>query len=222
VGSSTGSISFGASTAPKGSLGNPVGFSFGSPPRPTPEADSHGTEASGGASIFSAASTSGQTLFGGFTGSAAGTAGISATEDATDSRDGTPLSETSETVVGDPDEEITPGEEEETTIQAVKCRISKRKPGTETGWVTLGVGQLRLKRHNDTGVSRLLHRDSNSRRITLNVSLFKGFKAKAQGKSLSVTVVEDGNMTSTYALRVPTEEDARTFQTRIEAEVDRL
>jgi nucleoporin NUP2 len=90
---------------------------------------------------------------------------VPTTDENANSRDGTPFSEAS---AGADDEEIFPGEEDEETLYSIKCRVSKlTKTEGKSEWKAMGTGQMKLKKHTKTGSRRLLHRDSNSKRILI-------------------------------------------------------
>lgn len=94
------------------------------------------------------------------------------------SREDTPLSEATatdgangESAAEEPQPEVNEvyeGEEDETTIHSVKTKVSKLVMKDGKGeWSTMGVGLFKLKQHNETGVRRILHRDTASRRIVI-------------------------------------------------------
>jgi nucleoporin NUP2 len=93
------------------------------------------------------------------------------------SREETPLSEaagtegtnaesTENTEVAE--DEVFEGEEEETTLHSIKAKISKLAvEGGKGEWKPMGLGWLKLKRHDESGTQRILLRDSTSRRVIL-------------------------------------------------------
>jgi len=121
------------------------------------------------------------------------------------------------------EDEIYEGEEDEATIHSVRTKISKLvATDGKPEWKTMGVGLIKLKQHNETGVRRILHRDTASRRIILNCRLFKGLTVSQPGpRMITLAVIED-QKPSQYLVRTPTAEDATELKKHIEEQVAAL
>ncbi|KAJ6587191.1 hypothetical protein DFH09DRAFT_1359617 [Mycena vulgaris] len=211
---------FGSSASPfggGGSIGNPVGFGFGSPKgagSPAPEEPSKETtgedaadgEASGsGSQETDKASTPGATEEG-------------ASEPATGS--GTGMLFGAETQTGmDAEGE---GEEDEETVHFARIkayRMRRKEEGGDGGWLDIGLGILRLKKHKETSARRLLLRNSHSGKIQINFALYSGLKASHSKKSLTFVGHDETGEPQTYSLRFRSEEAAKEFNTFLEQEV---
>ncbi|KZS98358.1 hypothetical protein SISNIDRAFT_481107 [Sistotremastrum niveocremeum HHB9708] len=199
----------------KGSFGNPVGFSFASPPS-TPA----GTTATKAEDKSESAIDSSKPKEAPATTSAFGLS-VPATADS-GSRGITPLSEVDSTAGSQPDaadeDEDGPGEEDESTVISLRCSLSKL--GTTDGkqeWKSLGVGYCKIKKHNDTGVRRILMRETVTKRIILNFNLYPQLTMSVTKKTLRFIGHEDGT-SQTFILRHSTEANAHSFKDAIDRE----
>ncbi|KAJ7747265.1 hypothetical protein B0H16DRAFT_926696 [Mycena metata] len=210
---------FGSSTPPpfsfsgSGSIGNPVGFGFGSPKggadpdkgeekkavdekKEEGEGDGEGTDL--GSQETEVASTteeasSGSTLFGNDT-----PTGLDAEGE---------------------------GEEDEETVQTARIkafRLRKKEEAGDGGWLDIGIGFLRLKRHKETSARRLLLRNSNSGKILINFALYSGLKASQAKKSLTFIGHDVAGEPQTYSLRFRSEDAAKEFQAALDKEIAQI
>ncbi|KAF8635241.1 hypothetical protein AX17_004014 [Amanita inopinata Kibby_2008] len=113
------------------------------------------------------------------------------------------------------------GEEEEETTHSVKLKAHRMKKGDEKGgpgWVEIGVGVLRLKRHKETSARRMLLRNGATGKISINFMFYAGFKVTLAKRSLTFVGHENG-VSQTYSVRLPNEDQARLLKEAIEREV---
>ncbi|KAJ7691270.1 hypothetical protein B0H17DRAFT_1063305 [Mycena rosella] len=218
-----------ASPFGSGSIGNPVGFGFGSPKgagspaaetggKEKEEADGDGDkdgdgdgngdgEASGSGSQKTEADTdAGATEEGGA--SAPGSTGN--------------MLFGAETLTGmDAEGE---GEEDEETVHSarIKAYRMRRKEDTETGWLELGLGIVRLKKHKETDTRRLLLRNSHSGKIQINFALYSQLKPSLSKKSLTFVGHGEKGESQTYSLRFRSEEAAKEFKEFLEQELKQV
>ncbi|KAJ7045804.1 hypothetical protein C8F04DRAFT_1066237 [Mycena alexandri] len=212
-----GGSGFGSSTPPpfsfsngSGSIGNPVGFGFGSPKgeagpdkgeekkaadEKKEEGDGDGDGTDAGSQETEVASTtdeasSGSTLFGNDT-----PTGLDAEGE---------------------------GEEDEETVQTARIkafRLRKKEEAGDGGWLDIGIGFLRLKRHKETSARRLLLRNSHSGKILINFALYSGLKASQAKKSLTFVGHDAAGEPQTYSLRFRSEDTAKEFQAALDKEI---
>ncbi|KAG5638453.1 hypothetical protein H0H81_012518 [Sphagnurus paluster] len=179
-----------------GSIGNPVGFGFGSPPKNT-EAGASG-----------AASSSSNTVDKGDDG-------------ATESQETDPPPP----IFGglntkSPHDEEGEGEEQEETVHAVKLkafRLSKGESGSS--WLELGYGVLRLKKHKETEARRLLLRNSSTGKININFNIYSGLKPTQSKKALTFIGHDEAGASHTYSVRLQNEEHATSLKEAIDREI---
>jgi hypothetical protein len=115
-----------------------------------------------------------------------------------------------------------PGEEDEEAIHEVRAKALKFLQGeggdSSNKWETQGVGPLRVLKHKETGVSRILLRADPRGTIVLNKALLSGVKYEAQKKTVKfLTAGEHGNGIETWLLQVKTEDFAKTLAEVLEA-----
>lgn len=114
-----------------------------------------------------------------------------------------------------------PGEEDEESVHEVRAKALKwcKKEGDVTEpWVTQGVGPLRVLKHKETGVSRILLRADPSGKIILNKGILGNVEYKANGKTLKImTASDDGKGMETYVLQVKAPEFAQKLAEVLEA-----
>jgi len=94
--------------------------------------------------------------------------------------------------------------------------------GEKKNWVSVGLGQLKLKARVNLPKRRILMRNSSTGQVILNFNLFPGFKVTADKKTISFRVPGEDEAAAVYQLRVPTDADASTWQETIQKEVDAL
>ncbi|KAF7361635.1 RanBD1 domain-containing protein [Mycena venus] len=192
-----------------GSIGNPVGFSFASPKADAKDgaADKKGEDAAEGDADEG--------------GDGAGTS--QETEKASTTTDeGSAAS--SGLLFGDD----TPsgldaegeGEEDEETVQQAKAKAYRmRKPDEgEGGWLDIGTGFVRLKKHKETSARRLLLRNTAGK-IQINFALYSGLKASQSKKSLTLVGHDATGAAQTYSIRFRSEDAAREFQAAMDKEI---
>jgi hypothetical protein len=115
-----------------------------------------------------------------------------------------------------------PGEEDEEVVHEVRAKALKFSP-KENGdnsnqWETKGVGPLRVLKHKETGVSRILLRADPRGTIVLNKGLLSGIKYEAAKKTVKFLTREDhGTGLETWILQVKTPESANALAEVLEA-----
>ncbi|KAI0746061.1 hypothetical protein C8Q76DRAFT_790365 [Earliella scabrosa] len=225
------SAGFGAAKA--GSIGNPVGFGFGSPPK-TPD------EGAGSKSgpinklpfSFGAPAQPAFTFGGGSgSGSSAVEGGESEKKDAS-SAEGTPAPDAAGaggdqpppppliagTSVHDQEGE---GEEHEETTHEIRSKVYKMTKDKEgkAQWGDMGVGMLRLKKHKETGSRRVLLRNSSTGKITINFLIHSGMNAAVADKTVSFMGHEEG-VSTPYRIRMKTNEQAKELKAALDREIE--
>lgn len=113
------------------------------------------------------------------------------------------------------------GEEDEETVQSARVKayiMRKQETGGDGGWLDIGLGILRLKKHKETSARRLLLRNSHSGKIQINFALYPKMKASLVKKSLTFVGHEDGQP-QTYTIRFRSPEMAKDFNEALEKEV---
>lgn len=113
------------------------------------------------------------------------------------------------------------GEEDEETTHSVRLKAYRMKKADERGgegWAELGVGYLRLKRHKETDLRRILLRNSSTGMISINFNLYSGLKV-TQAKKNVTFIGHDNGVSQTYNVRLPNEDQARELKKAIESEV---
>ncbi|TFK44340.1 hypothetical protein BDQ12DRAFT_672813 [Crucibulum laeve] len=225
-----------------GTIGNPVGFAFASPPS-TPDVGS----SSGSGFPFNSPSKpkeksddSVETIH------TPGTAGVSAfssserirTEGVTagtnQAASEQPTSTEGEQAAGT-DEQPAPGglnvvnphelegkgEEDEDTVHAIKAKAYRLRTADEkggAGWLDLGVGILRLKKHKTQSARRMLLRNSSTGRILVNFALYPSLSLSVSGKGLIFIGFED-KVPKTYRIAVGSEEKAMELKEVLAREI---
>ncbi|KAG8908474.1 hypothetical protein FRC00_011188, partial [Tulasnella sp. 408] len=172
------SFSFGAatpgtSTPSSGSLGNPVGFSFGAP-----------KDASGTGAVTPTPAT------------VAGLEAAKAAHDPNARPEGSTASVISETPADSPAPESTDivgaGEENEDTLISERGRAYKLKDGS---WTDIGTGHFKIKKDKETGMARVLMRPEHGGNIILNFRFHPDLNPRPGQKPVNMTLVaiENGN-----------------------------
>lgn len=101
-----------------------------------------------------------------------------------------------------------PGEEDEDVLFAVKAKAMIFE-GNDKGWVTRGVGKLRVLKHRDTAKTRVLLKQDPSGKIILNAALLGTMKYEyVQNKSVKLGVATDVGKLVTWLIRTGKDDDA--------------
>lgn len=101
-----------------------------------------------------------------------------------------------------------PGEEDEDVLFAVKAKAMIFE-SSDKGWVTRGVGRLRVLKHRDTAKTRVLMKQDPSGKIILNAALLGTMKYEhIQNKSVKLGVATDVGKLVTWLIRTGKDEDA--------------
>lgn len=110
-----------------------------------------------------------------------------------------------------------PGEENEEVLYEVRAKAQKYL-GAEEGWMTKGLGPLRILKHKDTKATRILLRADPSGSIVMNKGLVEQFTYEPNGKTVKVlTTGEDGKALETWLLQVKTAESAKKLAEVLES-----
>ncbi|KAJ3550000.1 hypothetical protein NMY22_g667 [Coprinellus aureogranulatus] len=120
-----------------------------------------------------------------------------------------------------PHDEEGEGEEEEETVHAIKSKAFRMKKADEKGgpgWVEIGYGVLRLKKHKETSARRMLLRNSTTGKININFALYPGLKPSLAKKAVTF-IGHDNGVAQTYSVRVPNEEAAKDLKEALEREI---
>jgi len=127
--------------------------------------------------------------------------------------------ETPKMLQNNPHDEEGAGEEDEETVYTVRAKVYKLIKSSESSkWADMGVGMLRLKRHNESGARRVLLRNSGTGKITLNFKIYPGLSPSLSTKFVSFMGHEESVATS-YKLRVKDEEQAKELKEALDREV---
>ncbi|KAM5540319.1 hypothetical protein V8D89_006138 [Ganoderma adspersum] len=235
------SVFSGFGTAKAGSIGNPVGFGFGSPPR-TPDIDDD-TAGSGpvkalpfsfGAPLAKASPFA----FGAGTGAPSGSGSVFASgEDkekeggSSGSGEGTPAPAFGDETQGKAPAPLLAsgsahdlegeGEEGEETMHEIRSKVFKLTQDKEgkAQWGDLGVGMLRLKRHKETDARRVLLRNSGTGKITINFLVHGGMNPTVADKVVSFMGHADGASTP-YRIRCKTADQAKELKAALDRELE--
>ncbi|KAG5647036.1 hypothetical protein DXG03_001406 [Asterophora parasitica] len=185
----------GFGSKPGGSIGNPVGFGFGSPPKPGAD-DASSLEAADKKGSEDTATTS--------------------QEDDSDKPPPTfGLNSKS------PHDEEGEGEEDEETVHSAKLkafRLSKPESGPAT-WAELGIGVLRLKKHKTKDARRILLRNSSTGKVNINFSVYSGLKPTQTKKALTFVGHDATGASQTYSVRLQSEDQAKTLKEALDREI---
>ncbi|KAJ4468116.1 hypothetical protein J3R30DRAFT_1674957 [Lentinula aciculospora] len=198
--------SAGRSTPSAGSIGNPVGFGFGSPTK---------SESSSGFSFANPPSSSIKAKEKTTEGEVEEGGNIQATQ--SDMNADEPRSK----LLGvNPHDEEGEGEENEETVHFVRSKVFRMKKVEEgtSGWAEMGTGILRVKKHKDTGQRRLLLRNSNTGKIIINFNLYTGLKPTVNKKTL-MFIGHEGGASQTYNIRTKTEDQASELKKVLDREI---
>jgi len=208
--------SFGS--AKSGTLGNPVGFGFGSPPPKTPDVEASTTAPT--TSLFGGSSFSG---FGVPPAKpAAEDSGGSQEEEADGAGDG--AADDSKSLPTKSHDEEGEGEEDEETTHTTKSKVYKlvkdeSSEDGKPGWKDMGVGMLRLKKHKLSGSRRVLLRNSSTGKITINFNIYSGLNPSLGPKTVTFVGHDENGISVTYRLRTPTEQHAMELKDAMSREI---
>ncbi|KAI8610927.1 hypothetical protein BC830DRAFT_1172313 [Chytriomyces sp. MP71] len=186
-----------------GSTTSSTGFSFSSINAPTiPSFGGSGTFSAGGGTGFS------------FAGLAPSTGTPAAPAAAN-----TAANENEEDDEAQKDEQIDPatlmrgaGEADETTIREFRAKAFLFD-NTKKAWGNLGLGTLKLNRHNVTGKGRILVRAEGSGRVLVNLAVFDrmGVQLEKGDKSVSFFGVGEGGVLGKYLVQAKEANVAKEF-----------
>ncbi|KAI0744256.1 hypothetical protein C8Q80DRAFT_1185827 [Daedaleopsis nitida] len=213
------SSGFGAAKA--GSIGNPVGFGFGSPPK-TPDAESASGPMKSLPFTFGALPKAaddkkdGETVKTEESESGGTVPGVGASAIA--SGDQPPPMLLAGSSVHDAEGE---GEQDEETVHSIRCKVYKMTKDKEgkAQWSEMGVGVLRLKKHKETDARRVLLRNSSTGKITINFRLHSGMNPTVADKVVSFMGHDEG-VSVPYRIRMKTVDQAKELKTALDREIE--
>lgn len=117
------------------------------------------------------------------------------------------------------------GEEDEETTYTLKAKVFKfttDREGAPT-WSDMGIGMLRLKKHQETNARRVILRSNTTGKIIINFRIYPGLQPKRTGKTVAftghITSPEKDTQSVQYRLRVATEAAATELVEAMEHEV---
>ncbi|KAM5530777.1 hypothetical protein V8D89_015552 [Ganoderma adspersum] len=223
------SVFSGFGTAKAGSIGNPVGFGFGSPPR-TPDIDGSGEDSGPVKALpFSFGAPLAKASPFAFGAGAASTSAEDKAEGSSGSGEGTPAPAFGEEskppgpllASGSAHDLEGEGEEGEETIHEIRSKVFKLTQDKEgkAQWGDLGVGMLRLKRHKETDARRVLLRNSGTGKITINFLVHGGMNPTVADKVVSFMGHADGASTP-YRIRCKTADQAKELKAALDRELE--
>ncbi|KAI9055751.1 hypothetical protein LZ554_000692 [Drepanopeziza brunnea f. sp. 'monogermtubi'] len=115
---------------------------------------------------------------------------------------------------------VGPGEENEEVVLEVRAKATKFEK-SESGWVSKGLGPLRVLKHKETKATRILLRADPSGSIILNKALLSNVEYTQNKKTVKIMVLADvGTALEIYILQVKTEESAKNLAEVLEANKD--
>ncbi|KAH0827861.1 hypothetical protein J3R83DRAFT_3488 [Lanmaoa asiatica] len=227
----TGPFAFGR---PGGSIGNPVGFGFGSSAPSTSDTTLPGSSSSGFNFGAPSAKPSERLFSPPMTDKSSESTPQPEVEGNEDGGD----EEAAKLLPSHTHDEEGEGEENEETTHVVRCKVYRlSKSEDKSEWKDLGVGSFsllwlesalmyrfsptgmfRLKKHKETNVRRILMRNSNTGRILINSRIYGGLKLSMTNTSISFIGYENSTPTS-FRVRVKTEEQAGDLKQAMEREI---
>ena len=118
-------------------------------------------------------------------------------------------------------------DESEEILHEVRAKVLKfipasetlddEKPKSKSPWTTQGVGQLRLLKHKQTNVVRLLLRGEPRGNIAINRAVLPKLNYKADEKYVKLTTSNDkGDGLETWMIQVKTKEFAKALADALE------
>ncbi|KIM21109.1 hypothetical protein M408DRAFT_29824 [Serendipita vermifera MAFF 305830] len=114
-----------------------------------------------------------------------------------------------------------PGEEMEENLYNVRGKVLKF---VENKWVDLGIGQIRLYKHKETGAKRVFARNSKSGRILLNFAPFSKMEPKVDDqnhKFMRMTGMDEGKLMK-ILVKLKEKSDAAELVGVLQKEVEAL
>lgn len=93
-----------------------------------------------------------------------------------------------------------------------------------SSWADLGIGQIRLYKHKETGAKRIFARNSKSGRIILNFAPFAKMEPKiddTKAKFMRMTATDNGKLVK-ILIKLKEESEAAEFVAVLQKEVDAL
>ncbi|KAL1741122.1 hypothetical protein HDZ31DRAFT_46108 [Schizophyllum fasciatum] len=212
-----------------GSLGNPVGFGFGSPPRTPGEGeadkkDDKGPKPAPGFSFGGGSGAASGFPFGSGSSFGSGPAfGSKPAEKKEENEKPTEGEKSAEDVnnfgllSSNPHDEEGIGEEDEETTHVMRASAFKIEDGK---WAKLGTGMVRLKKHKDTEVRRMLMRNSSTGKININFKLYSGLTPKVNNKLAVSFVGHEEGVSKTYNLKFKSEGEAKDMLAALNREIE--
>lgn len=113
------------------------------------------------------------------------------------------------------------GEENEEVTHEVRSKVYKMVKNKEGKgeWGDMGIGVLRLKKHTDSGVRRVLMRNSHTGKVTLNFQIYNGMNASVSKSTVSFMGHEEG-VSTPYRIRTKSEEQANDLKAALDREIE--
>lgn len=223
-------FSFGAPTS-SGATSTTGGFSFGAPPTfgsstfaKTPSFGSTistDTKGTAGSNETVSVPGGGLTPSGGSDASLATDATVSATVGTSQESDVAPEVGTGLALGEDKFDQPGPGEENEESLFTVRGKVMRF---SGSSWADLGIGQIRLYKHKETGAKRIFARNSKSGRIILNFAPFAKMEPKiddTKAKFMRMTATDNGKLVK-ILIKLKEESEAAEFVAVLQKEVDAL
>lgn len=96
-----------------------------------------------------------------------------------------------------------PGEEDELVSHEVRAKALKFE---SEQWITKGLGPLRILKHKETGVSRILMRADPSGKVILNKGILAKVNYESTGKTVKLLTAGDSGGIETWIIQVKTPE----------------
>ncbi|KZT72231.1 hypothetical protein DAEQUDRAFT_736363 [Daedalea quercina L-15889] len=191
-----------------GSIGNPVGFGFGSPPK----------ESGGDASSSSAPKPF---VFGPPKDKPADSEDSGKSETGEGKGQEATGDEPPPLYTGSVHDREGEGEEDETTMHEIRSKVYKmvKDEDGQNKWADQGVGILRLKKHKETDARRVLLRNSSTGKVVINFRIYSAMSAKAEKNIVSFVGHENGTQ-ATYRIRTKTEDQANDLKSALDREIE--
>jgi nucleoporin NUP2 len=106
-----------------------------------------------------------------------------------------------------------PGTENENVLYEIKAKAKKFIAGGETShnsWKVMGTGSLRVSKHSETGLGRIVVRTVPAGVVVLNNTLISGTKYVVKKKTVTLLArADDGHHLETWLVSVETSDDAK-------------
>ncbi|PVF95433.1 hypothetical protein CPB86DRAFT_875730 [Serendipita vermifera] len=114
-----------------------------------------------------------------------------------------------------------PGEEMEESLFNVRGKVMRF---SGTNWADMGIGQIRIYKHKETGAKRIFARNSKSGRILLNFAPFAKMEPKIddhKAKFMRMTAMDEGKLVK-ILVKLKEEKEASGLVAALQKEVDAL